>query len=191
MKLFLSLFLIILFAGLLSAQNSAYISDVYSKQVPHIDKNGNVLTIYDENKSFFPIAMWGASNSTEVYGKTYDWNILKEAGYNTVWPWPSENRVAQLDKGAEYGMQIVLMNPINDESFPLINNHPNLLGNCWKDEPIGQLGPKMQGMFDDFTEYKNKAKKLAPNLKVFINDAPWITEPATEWWIKWNRWMGL
>ena len=187
MKLYLSLLLIILFAGLLSAQNSAYISDVYSKQVPHIDKNGNVLIKYDENKSFFPIAMWGASNSTEVYGKTYDWNILKEAGYNTVWPWPSENRVAQLDKGAEYGMQIVLMNPINDESFPLINNHPNLLGNCWKDEPIGQLGPKMQGMFDDFTEYKNKAKKLAPNLKVFINDAPWITEPATEWWIKWNK----
>ena len=187
MKFILSLLLLIIFTVSLLAQNTAYISDVYSKQVPHIDKNGNVITKYDAKKSFFPIAMWGVTTSEEVYGKTYDCNLLKEAGYNTVWVWPSENRTAQLEKGAKYNMQIILMNEISDEYLPLINEHPNLLGNCFRDEPIGQLGPKMQDIFDDFTQYKDKAKKLAPNLKIFINDAPWITEPATEWWIKWNR----
>ena len=28
--------------------------------------------------------------------------------------------------------------------------------------------------------------RIIPNLPVFVNDAPWITPPATTWWLKWN-----
>ena len=30
-------------------------------------------------------------------------------------------------------------------------------------------------------------KKVAPQLPIFVNDAPWTMAPATSWWLKWDR----
>jgi len=44
----------------------------------------------------------------------------------------------------------------------------------------------MEGRFQEFLDYRTLIKAAAPDLPVFINDVPWVTEPATQWWVKWN-----
>ncbi len=186
MRFLFAFIIFILFTSFVFAE-SAYISEVYSKSVPHVDKKGNTLTKYKENKSFFPIAMWGVPTIDEAFGKSYDWSILKEGNFNTVWTWPTDY-VSALEKGKEQDLQLVLTEPIPEDVLPLINNHPNLLANCWADEPLTIFNiDKMDEIYSNFTEYKNKAKKLAPNLKIFISDTPWIEPQVIDWWIKWNK----
>jgi hypothetical protein len=159
---------------------------VYRGGVPHTDSRGRPLMQYDPTRSFFPIATWGAASPGDVYGVKYDWDVLKQAGFNTVWPWPSDpERLLQV--GEQTGMRIVLMNEISDDVLARIKDHPNLLGNVWMDEPIGRLGSEdMDALFGKFTAYREKVNAVAPDLPVFINDAPWIMPPATSWWVKWN-----
>lgn len=44
----------------------------------------------------------------------------------------------------------------------------------------------MDAFYQKFLAYKEKANSIAPDMPVFINDAPWIMAPATSWWVKWN-----
>ncbi|MBQ0106065.1 MAG: hypothetical protein KBT47_08540, partial [Armatimonadetes bacterium] len=189
MKYLILLFILfVCFSVSVSAQdrNEDGIVKVYQKNVPHIDKNGNKLTKYSKTKSFFPIALWGVPGEGEVYGKYYDWNEIQSAGFNTVWTWGSYGVQDVLAMGEKHNLQVVVMNPRSDEELKFADSHPNMLGNVWTDEPIGRFGNGMDQLFDDYKKYISNAKKIAPNVKVFVNDAPWITEPATEWWIKWN-----
>jgi hypothetical protein len=82
----------------------------------------------------------------------------------------------------------LVFGPDKDTKIHLdIRDHPNLLGNVWTDEPTGNFwGKDMEGRFKAFLDYKSKANRIAPNLRVFINDVPWIDPPATPWWTKWN-----
>jgi len=162
------------------------IQTIYQNGAPHIDKNGNILLKYDKDKSFLTIALWGVPNNEETYGYNYDWKIVQDAGFNTVWPWPNIAPERQLELSKQFGFQTVLMHPLADDVLKKINKDPNLLANVWMDEPIGQFGDKMPKLFKDYQDYRAHVKKVAPNVKVFINDAPWITEPATSWWVKWN-----
>ena len=159
---------------------------VYRNGVPHTDPRGRVLLDYDPERSFFQIGTWGAPSPGDVYGVTYDWDVLRQAGFNTVWPWHGEaEKVVQV--GQENDMQIVAMGEIADETLEKLKDNPNLLGNVWMDEPIGRLGSEdMDALFDKFNAYREKARGIAPDLSVFINDAPWIMPPATSWWVKWN-----
>jgi len=166
-------------------RNQNAIQKIYLNGVPHIDKNGNTLMKYDKNKSFFQIASWGTAIPGEKYGKTYDWKVLKDAGINTVWPWPEISSLDRLKLAKKYGFQAVLLTPIPEKEMAGINNHPNLIGNCWLDEPIAHW-PNMESLFKDYQNYIALAKKNAPDLKVFVNDAPGILGDAGAWWIKWN-----
>ncbi|MBI5093399.1 MAG: hypothetical protein HZB26_13285 [Candidatus Hydrogenedentes bacterium] len=159
---------------------------VYRQGAPHTDRVGRPMTKYDPTQSFFQIGAWGAPLPGKYYDSECDWRELKDAGFNTVWPWAADPQKA-LDAGKEAGMQIVLMGEIPDAAVAAIKDHPNLLGNVWKDEPIGGLGSAdMDGLFAKFVAYRERTRKTAPNLPVFVNDAPWIMPPATSWWVKWN-----
>jgi hypothetical protein len=141
---------------------------------------------FDPHRSFLQLGIWG-NPIGEVWGTRYDLKVLTGAGFNTMWPWAHQTPADARARGRDAGLQVVVMHPIPDETLAKIKDHPNLLGNVWADEPTGNLwGKDMEGQFKAFLGYKNKANRLAPNMRVFVNDVPWITPPATEWWTKWN-----
>jgi hypothetical protein len=66
-------------------------------------------------------------------------------------------------------------------------DHPNMLGWFLREEPTGEFWAKnMSGEFSDYKAEYAKVKAEDPKHPIFILDCPWITEPATPWWIKWN-----
>jgi hypothetical protein len=159
---------------------------IYREGVPHTDRRGLQLMKYDPERSFFPIGIMNAP-TPEAYGHNHDWQLVADAGFNTIWPWPLMAAADSLEVGKKTGLQILLMNPWEADTLEQIKDHPNLLGNMWYDEPIGQLeSGRIDQMFQDFTAYKKMAEQIAPDMLVFVVDAPWITPPATEWWIRWN-----
>ncbi len=159
---------------------------VYRGGVPHTDKNGNLLTRYDPQRSFFQIGIWGNPYG-EIYGTNYDLKTLTEAGFNTMWPWPIGTFEQQLEAGKAAGLQVVYMHALDPAEAARLKDHPNWLGNVWCDEPTGAYwGNDMEGKFAEFQEYKAKINAAAPGRVVFINDVPWVTAPATTWWAKWN-----
>ena len=159
---------------------------VYRDGVPHTDRQGRILKQYDPERSFFQIGIWGAPLPGKYYESVSDWNLLKQAGINTVWPWACDPAQA-LDVAKSFPFQIVLMGEIADTALGQIKDHPSLLANVWMDEPIGSLGSKdMDALFGKFEAYRRRVEQTMPDLPVFINDAPWIMPPATAWWLKWN-----
>jgi len=136
---------------------------------------------YDPERSFFPIGTWGNSKPGEIQGQTYDWAELKQAGFNTVWPWPYD-REQQLRDAATHGLQVILMSPPGAEALQKLKDHPNLLGLVWKDEPVIQPGTTEE-TFQAFVAYRKMAERVAPDLLVFVNETAWITHAN---WLKWN-----
>jgi len=196
MKPFLTFIIIVLIALPLHAQNLDAIlkassdfnavQSVYRHGVPHTDKNGNLLTTYDPNRSFFQIGIWGNPYG-EIYGVNYDLKALTDAGINTIWPWPMRPLENQLEAAKQANLQVVAMGPQDLTAAAKLKDHPNWLGNVWRDEPTGSFwGEKMEGKYKEFLDYKAKMNAAAPGRAVFINDVPWITAPATSWWVKWN-----
>jgi len=172
-------------ANLERERNFNAVQIIYRDGVPHTDKNGRTLMKYDPERSFMQIGSWGAPLGT-VWGTEYDWGVLKEAGFNTVWPWPKPAETL-LEAGKKHDLQIVLMHELDEATLESIKDNPFVLGNVWKDEPIGGVGSiDMDKLFGEFMDYREKAKKIAPDLNIFINDAPWIMPPAATWWVKWN-----
>lgn len=157
----------------------------YINGVPHTDAHGNHLSQYDSKKSFFPIGMWGIPGHAPSAG--YDWNDLKEIGINTVWP-RRKAAVMFIEAAEKLNLKLIFMGRIPDELFTKLKDNPICLGNVWYDEPIGKLEipGRMENMYQKFNEYKAKIKKQLPLINVFINDAPWIMPPATQWFVKWN-----
>lgn len=168
------------------SSNNDAIQTVYRQGVPHTNRQGEVRLTYDQNASFFPIGIWGAQLPGKQWDSEADWSLLKEAGFNTVWPWFSPLEQA-LDAATAYDMQLVYMGAVKPEERALLGSSTHLLGNVWYDEPIGKLGSvDMEALFAEFNAYRAEIHAVAPKLPVFINDAPWIMPPATDWWLKWN-----
>ena len=159
---------------------------VYRAGTPHTDRNGNLLTDYDPQRSFFQIGIWG-NPWGDIYGVNYDLKVLTDAGINTMWPWPGRKLADQLAKGQEAGLQVVVMNAVDPAEAATLKDHPAWLGNVWMDEPTGALwGKDMEAKYQEFLAYKQRINAAAPGRAVFINDCPWVTAPATTWWAKWN-----
>ena len=159
---------------------------LYRGGVPHTDRQGRLLTAYDPERSFLQVGVWGNPYG-DIYGHTYDLKVLTDAGFNTMWPWPMRSVEHQLEAGREAGLQVVIMRALKEEDAARFKDHPNWLGNVWHDEPTGSFwGKDMEGKYREFLEYKAKINAVAPGRAVFINDVPWITAPATQWWAKWN-----
>jgi hypothetical protein len=163
---------------------------VHRQYVPHTDKTGHILLKYDPDKSFFPIGLWGQVLPDAPGGPYPDWKELVAAGFNTIWPINWDDRAIPLAEAA--GMQLVYMGAIDEKHAAKLKDHPNLLGNMWKDEPTGHLNiPKfdMDEEFAQFATYKKRINEQMPGLPVFINDPPAILpDPPKfkQWWTKWN-----
>ncbi len=171
------------------AQKSEAVRRVYPGGVPHTDRTGNRRTSYDPEKSFFPIGMWGVPVHTP--GGEYDWNKLRDLHINTVWPYGSSAKPWRkiLDLAGSFGFQVIFMGALPEKGMAEIAGHPNLLGNVWMDEPTGRLEEpgRMDRLMGEFLKYKTKANAAVPSMAVFVNNAPWIQPPATEWFVKWNN----
>ncbi len=162
------------------------VQTIYREGVPHTDKCGQVLMKYDPARSFFQIGVWG-NPMGKIYGYDYDLKVLTDAGVNTMWPWRMRSVEEQLQTGKRAGLQVVVMGPIEEAEAAKFKDHPSWLGNVWHDEPTGSFwGKDMAGKYKEFLAYKARINKAAPGRPVFINDVPWITPPATQWWVKWN-----
>ncbi len=165
---------------------TAVIESVYAQGVPHTDRQGGLLMQYDPTRSFFPIGIWGAQLPGKQWESEADWKVLTEGGFNTVWPWFGPLPSA-LEAGDAHGLQVVFMGEIAEGDLALAKGHPRLLGNVWADEPIGKVGtPEIESLFQQFNAYRDRVHAVVPGLPIFINDAPWIMDPATAWWLKWN-----
>ena len=159
---------------------------IYRQGVPHTDRRGRRLMQYDAERSFFQIGVWGNPYG-EIYGYTYDLQVLRDAGFNTMWPWPMRTLENQLEAGRDAELQIVYMGHLDPADAAKFKDHPSWLGNVWHDEPTGSFwGKDMEGKFKEFVDYKAAINEAAPDVPVFINDVPWITAPATSWWVRWN-----
>ncbi len=165
---------------------SRAVQTIYTAGVPHTDKSGRPLMQFTPDQSFLQLGIWG-NPIGETWGTDYDLKVLTEAGFNTMWPWAGRAPDDVLEHARAAGLQVILMHAIPDDALAKIKDHPNLLGNVWADEPTGNFwGKDMEGPYQAFLQYKANANRLAPNMRVFINDVPWIDPPATEWWTKWN-----
>ncbi len=167
-------------------RNFNAIQTIYRRGVPHTDRQGRPIINYSPDRSFFQIGIWG-NPIGEIYGVNYNLAILKEAGFNTMWPWPVRSLADLLQAGKEAALQVVAMGELNVADAAKLKDHPHWLGNVWHDEPTGSFwGKDMEKKFKEFQDYKVKMNAAAPGVAVFINDVPWITAPATSWWVKWN-----
>jgi len=167
-------------------RNLNAVQTIYRQGVPHTDRRGRVLMEYDPERSFFQIAVWGNPYG-EIYGTNYDLAVLPDAGINTMWPWPMRTLEEQLEAGRAAGLQVVTMGHMDEGDAAKLKDHPSWLGNVWHDEPTGSFwGKDMEGKFAEFLDYKARINAAAPDVPVFINDVPWVTPPATSWWVKWN-----
>ncbi|MCC6443437.1 MAG: beta-galactosidase [Armatimonadetes bacterium] len=169
-------------------RNANAVQIVYRNGAPHTDRQGRRMTQYKPGVSFFQIGVWGNPYG-EIYGVNYDLKMLGGAGFNTMWPWPlyGHSLEKELEEGRKAGLQVVHMGALDPETAARFKNHPSWLGNVWHDEPTGSFWDKdMEGKFKEFQEYRSRINRAAPGVPVFINDVPWITPPATGWWVKWN-----
>jgi hypothetical protein len=167
-------------SNLTTVRDYRAIQTIYRNGVPHTDKNGIRRTTYSASESFFPIGILNAPRPGEYSGHTYDWNELVSANFNTVWPWPLMSAEDSLQAGVNYNMQIVIMNPVDSPTLNSIKDHPNLLGNLWRDEPPVDY-PDAQTYMDDFITYRDMAHGIAPQMPVFVNLVAYIGSAWTTW----------
>ena len=159
---------------------------IYRNGAPHTDARGKMMMRYEPERSFFQIGLWGAPLPGAAHGREHDWAVLKDAGFNTVWPWPGPKEAA-LEAAKRLDLHLILMDPLGDDEMATLGRDERVLGNVWKDEPTGSLGTvDMDKLFTEFQDYKKKANSVAPELLVFVNEAHWIMSPAKSWWVRWN-----
>lgn len=175
--------------------DDAIMQTVYREGVPHTDRNGQRLTTYDPDRSYFMLGLWGVPQHGQVWDHTYDWQVYRDAGFNTVWPWHSANIAKALDNGDRFDLQVVWMEhqtaPLNEtfiEQVRGIADHDALLATVWDDEPMSRRWGKDEAeAFEQYAAYRTAMSRIAPRLPVFVNLAPWITPPADQRWVQWNR----
>ena len=169
-----------------TSRNELAIQTVYRSGVPHTGKHGQLRITYDPQDSIFPIGAWGVPMPDG--GGGYDWNVLVANGYNVVWPFVvlGETPATILQTASQAGIQVVLMGGFDVSTIQVIKNHPNLLGNVWKDEPLQYYPSTIQAKYDEFVEYRSNVKAVAPNLPVFVNNWTESSGVLAPWFAQWG-----
>lgn len=170
------------------------VQTVYQNGVPQMDKTGAPLADYDPQKSFFPIALWGAPGNGDPYsnGVNYSWQSYKNANFNTVWAWANHNTMTLMNDGKEADLQVVLIfeEPIATlqqiRDAPALRSH--LLGVQWYDEPTSNIPEnQMQSQYKSFQAYRQSVHQILPDTPVFVTDTHAYTNEGYEktWWPIW------
>eukprot|EP01043_Picozoa_sp_COSAG02_P024489 COSAG02_NODE_1339_length_13187_cov_610.871027_8_plen_247_part_00 len=154
------------------------------------------------------------ATTSELKGQTclpkgFDASLYTDANYTGVLPYQSNQmRQYMQDHPEGFGgtsLQVIRETPslVQTPPGPLkcpptcngrqenepkqYKDHPNMLAWYLREEPTGEYWAK--NMSSHFAAYHAEYAKIRaedPKHPIFILDCPWITAPATEWWVKWN-----
>lgn len=161
------------------------IQTVYSSGVPHTDRTGRRRDAFDRERSFFPLALYHALRG-EHHGRRYDLADYRKAGFNAVHFWERQTLKDLAPAAAAAGVQLIVHWP-SDADVAAYRDHPAILAWYLDEEPTGAHWEKdMAGHFGRFVKRREEIRALDKNHPVFALDVPWITPPATKWWVKWN-----
>src|SRR5688500_17873614 len=165
-------------------EHPAAVQAVYQSAVPHTDRTGGRLDAYDATKSFFPIVLYHALHG-EHRGRRYDLADFRKAGFNAVHLWERQTLVDLAPVAERAGVQLIIHWP-SDADIKNFRDHPAVLAWYLDEEPTGAYWDKdMAEKFAAFVKRREVIRAIDPRRAVFALDVPWITPPATEWWIKW------
>lgn len=163
----------------------AAVQTIYQSGVPHTDRTGRAMAQFDRDRSFFPIVLYHALHG-EVRGQTYDLAEYAKAGFNAVHLWERLKLADLADVAAGAKLQLIIHWP-DDTEVARFRDHPAVLAWYLDEEPTGTYWDRdMAARFDQFVARREQIRKLDPHHPVFALDVPWITPPATEWWVKWS-----
>ena len=166
-------------------EHPAAIQTVYQSNVPHTDRTGRRLEAYDPDRSFFPLALYHALHG-EHRGRRYDLADYRKAGFNAVHFWERQTLADLAPAAAGAGVQLIVHSP-TDADVAAFRDHPAVLAWYLDEEPTGAHWDKdMAGHFQRFVKRRDELRAADPTHPVFALDVPWITPPATDWWVKWN-----
>jgi hypothetical protein len=166
-------------------EHPAAVQTVYQSAVPHTDRTGGRLDAYDADKSFFPIALYHALHG-EHRGRRYDLADFRKAGFNTVHLWERQTLAELAPVARAADMQLIVHWP-SDADVATFRDYPAVLAWYLDEEPTGAYWDKgMAEKFAAFVKRREAIRAVDPKRAVFALDVPWITPPATEWWVKWN-----
>ena len=187
------------------------VQHVYTKHVPHTDRNGRPLTKYDPSSSFLPLVVYDPQLDCTVQPKGtglkpatllgqaclpsgYDASLYARANFTGGLPYPAFGVSGYADAFHKHGLQVIREHPTMGE-VEQYKDHPAMLGWYLYEEPTGaewdlKQSPsnqtKMQLAFDSYMNQTKAIKAIDPVHPVFILDCAWFQPPATEWWTKWN-----
>ncbi len=163
----------------------AAVQTVYQQRVPHTDRHGRAMETFDPARSFFPLTLYHALHG-EHRGRKYDLADYAKAGFNSAHFWEGQKLPELADAAAAAEVQLIVHWPSN-EDVKCYREHPAVLAWYLDEEPTGGHWDKdMEGHFQRFLQRRGELKQIDPHHPVFALDVPWITAPATDWWIKWN-----
>ncbi|MAE66785.1 MAG: hypothetical protein CMJ18_21155 [Phycisphaeraceae bacterium] len=174
---------------------AAAVQTLYRKGVPHVDKNGKLMTGYDPDRSFLPLGVYG-------YSHTSNFRTLEKAGFNTITHemGAPENFLEVLD---ECGLQVIPTGRGDLEYWQkratqrLNKLRPHILAQYVLDEPYVFTGASGYSSSDPLDviqagwrhvhdSSKAALQSVFPDMPVYVNMSPQIDAPQNGWgdWIK-------
>lgn len=158
---------------------------IYLSGVPHTDRTGKAMTAYDAERSFFPVILYHALHG-DYDGRSYRLADYAKAGFNACHLWEGSDLAAAASAAGKAKIQLVIRGP-SDEFVAAHRDDPAILAWYLVEEPTGRFwGEQMETHFQAFVKRRQRVRGIDPDRAIFALDVPWITDPATEWWVKWN-----
>lgn len=157
---------------------------VYQDGAPHTDRQGRSMLRYDAARSFFPIAIYHGL-SGDHHGEHYDFDILKNAGFNAVHGWEGQSFAPLLAAASQTGLQLIHHNP-TDADLETGRGHKAILAWYLDEEPtLRAWDPTWEARLERFVVRRAEIRRQDPDRAVFTLDTPYIDPP---WWKRWRRW---
>jgi hypothetical protein len=160
------------------------VQTVYQDGAPHTDRQGRALLRYDAARSFFPIAIYHGL-SGDHHGVHYDFNVLKDSGFNTVHGWEGQDFTPLLAAASQAGLQLIHHNP-TDADLELGRENKAMLAWYLDEEPtLRAWDSTWEERLARFVARRAEIQQRDPGRAVFTLDTPYIDPP---WWKRWRRW---
>lgn len=161
---------------------------IYQRGVPHFAADGQTRFTYDENDSFFPLAIYHPTEYMFENQKLHPtpFNLIKKAGFNTL----HFNRHPTdrfFDIAKKYGFKVIKGGSSVEEAKQWAHR-PEIL--MWEvfDEPDGDgVFDSYPSRFEHFRKYYEELRKVDKTRPIFVNTVSWIENPNRPWLIQWHQ----